>query len=193
LVRDFLVPLLIYGKEVNDLDFKDIDIWFAKSEDADQLIESLKSDQGMVKLIPQPSNDIAPIDDYGCGQLFTRKKFYFCLVNQPLFMVDIMVAEQIPVNDFSVNLLMFKPKQRNFEGVNLSWFPVGNNPDGESYRYSTLMLLEMIANHQTDFLAGYQLLSKETGKDNRVMIFQRRCKEMSDRGWLMSIPNEFYH
>ena len=79
LVRDFLVPVLIYGQHINGVvDFKDIDIWFSKESEANEFIESLSGDNEFPRLVPDQSGPKYQLEEYGCGQPFTRKKFYFC-------------------------------------------------------------------------------------------------------------------
>jgi hypothetical protein len=184
LVRDFLVPLIIYGQNINDLDFKDIDIWFPNQSVADAFILSLNRER-FPKLIPDAHNQALPLEEYGCGQPFTRKKFYFCFNHVSLFMVDVVIAQQLPVNDFSVNLLMFQAKDQNFIQSSLSCFSVGENPDGDYYKYSVLMLLEMIANCHTEKLTGYRNLLQLRDANYRH-IGESRCERMIKWGWSLN-------
>lgn len=178
-VRDFLVPVLIYGQNVVSVDFKDIDIWFSNQSQADDFVNSFNQKQKLVQLIEL--YDSPGREEYGCGGSFTRKKLNFCFEHKPLFLVDVMVARQLPVNDFSVNLLMFKAKDPNFTNASLSWFSVGEDYDGEYYKYSPLILIEMIAVKNTDLLKGYCNFSQIT-KDYKQIVKMRR-QRMVEWGW----------
>lgn len=184
-VRDFVVPVLVYGQNATCVDFKDIDIWFENQSLADDFINGLNQQNSDVQLIPQTHlPDESPNQGYGCGHPFTRKRKLFTFQTVPLFMVDVVVAQQLPVNDFSVNLLMFKAKDRNLENISLSWFCVGQNYDGEFYKYSVLILIEMIANHITDKLSGYMNLPKGINNDYKRIV-KDRCDRMIEWGWLV--------
>lgn len=179
-VRDFLVPLIVYEQKFDDLDFKDIDIWFSNECEAEAFIKSFQ--QNSPKLIPDAINQVIPLEEYGCGQHFTRKKYYFCYNHVALFMVDVVIAQQLPVNDFSVNLLMFQAKDHDLTQSSLSCFSVGENPDGDYYKYSVLILIEMIANYQTDILKGYRQMSSYPIADYRHIV-KSRCERMVKWGW----------
>ena len=188
-VRDFLVPGLVYGENLSSLDFKDIDIWFSDQSQADNFIQSFNQ-QNSAKLIDNKSRaNQKPVEEYGCGHPFTRHKFYFSFDKIPLFMVDVVVAKQLPVNDFSVNLLIFKAKNLDFHNLSLSWFSVGEDYDGQYCHYSPLILMMMIKNRQTDLLPGYQLPSSLSVDSNFKYVVGFRCKRMIGWGWTFGNKN----
>ncbi len=186
LVRDFIVPIFVYGTNSDNLDFKDIDIWFSNQSDSDDFIESLN--KGIAHLSAQEMDTYDVLEGYGAGQKFTRRKFHYSFNNLPLFMVDIMVSEQLPVNDFSVNLLLFRAKNQDFKNMSLSWFSVGDNPDAESYKYSVMDLIQMIEKKNTDVLKGYSNHYKSNKKaiDNYSIIIESRLKRMEEWGWTLT-------
>jgi hypothetical protein len=105
---------------------------------------------------------------------------------------------------------MFKAKHSDFSQLSiLSCFSVGDNPDGESYKYSPLMLINQIGNQITEKLTGYQkaydgyrkiqidpeytpvpscLLSTNSTSIYILQIAPQRCLEMIKWGW--TITNE---
>ncbi len=110
IVRDFLVPVLVYGFSPEDVTFKDIDIWFSNNAEVEQFVDSLNEGAFSCKLSPYSYD----IEEYGCGQSFKREKYNFSIDGVQLFYIDIMLSDDLPVNDFNVNLLMFKAKVQDF-------------------------------------------------------------------------------
>lgn len=100
-VRDLLVPHLILGRPLNDLDFKDVDIWFETQKEADKFVEHMGP---FLKLV-QPWGSKTPHEH--CPQFYpaSRQQYMLQLNDKDFCLVDVVVNDIIPVNDFSVNCL----------------------------------------------------------------------------------------
>lgn len=185
-IRDFLVFVTIYGISPNHPNFKDIDIWFSNEADATKFV-SLLQDLPPAKMVAD-SGATDFCSEYGCGQPFTRTKYHFWYSHVSLFLIDIIVAEQIPVNDFAVNLLMFKAESQNMAEINEQWFHVGNNFDGEWVHYSVNNLICSIGQKKTDVLKTYQIPRLIDHADYRRIVLARKQK-MIDNKWTLSHPS----
>lgn len=183
-VRDFLVPVTIFGQSIDQRNFKDIDIWFAKQEDADAFISRLYQDP-LVDMKPDPY-DPHTAAEYGCGHSYKRNKYHFYYDDVPMFLVDVVVADKLPVNDFAVNLLMFQAREQSMANIDSSWFQVGCNYANDWVAYSVECLIQHIGNHGTRILSTYGY--PNSIKDNNYKrIITIRTQKMLDAGWTLSL------
>jgi hypothetical protein len=104
-VRDLLVPHTKLGISLDDLDFKDVDIWFESQMWADKFVEHLGD-----RLKPWGSDT----PNNFCPQFYPASRQQYMIhtgngavqfPDKELCLVDVVVNDIIPVNDFSVNCL----------------------------------------------------------------------------------------
>ncbi len=100
-VRDVVLPIYLNKSDVKieDLKFKDIDLWFKNDEDATAFITAMGS-----MLRPNP---IYNITDSSIEYPFIRKQYHVITGETILFWIDIIISETLPVNDFEINTVRF--------------------------------------------------------------------------------------
>jgi hypothetical protein len=196
-IRDIIVPRMIYKTPENLLEFKDIDIWFKNKSDLDNFIEDInKNTNGVWSLKENPiesytnklRNNYNEIYDamYRC-----QYTLYFC--GMDIALVDFVVSDQIPVNDFNVNLLIMKPRDNDFGKIAVNWFEVGCNKSGDHCKYSVISLINNIGNKCVELLDTYNKMRHDKIKWEPPMndfhsIVKSRIKRMKD--WKWKILNE---
>ena len=191
IIRDFIVPFLWFHADIDNLDFKDVDIWFKTTKSATDFVNSLN---GPIRLIPANKmddirkgtnrNTLKTQPLYDC---FTREQYIVQFNDLKLFIVDMIVADKLPVNDFSVNLLILKPKGSDFGSMSYSWFEVGQDTYDEYINYSVKGLIDSIGTHETDVLSKY--LNPDDPKYSCVTDFKsivkQRIERMIDWEWIL--------
>jgi hypothetical protein len=113
-VRDIVVPHRFANKMLSELDFKDIDLWFSEQEKADAFVAELKE-------------YLIPVDIRGangdCPAFYptNRTQYMYTANKRELVLVDVVVNDLIPVNDFSVNCLTWNLTQFKAEPMFGQW------------------------------------------------------------------------
>lgn len=128
IVRDYIIPYIYFAKDRSKLDFKDVDIWFSKEEDAKNFIKSLSNKDTYLYIEEATKHgfcDIQKNEEY--HKVFKRYQYMLILNGSNRFVIDIIVSEFLPVNDVAMNLLLFKPKSDKYTEMNEDWFEVGKN------------------------------------------------------------------
>lgn len=94
-VRDVILPSLSTECKIQDLKFKDIDLWFTEESDANTFIHLMGS-----SLV---SNCRHTIDKSSVEYPFVRKQFYVTMFDTVFFWIDVIICNHSPVNDFDIN------------------------------------------------------------------------------------------
>lgn len=187
--RDFLIPHLIFNANLEHLNFKDVDIWFKTEGNMLDFIHSFNKQDSPIKLTLLRMDDVRKgsnkntIDKplYDC---FTRDQYAVQFDGIGLFIVDLVVSDKLPVNDFAVNLLLFKPKKEKLSSIDYSWFEVGHDTNNEYVQFSVKELIHSIDSKTTTILSKYFKFITDQGNDEKVKrIVDDRVSRMIGWGW----------
>ena len=181
-VRDVLVPMTWRNFWSNEIEFKDVDIWFSNTQDYENFLNFV----GKLPYLQLTKNEISSYDGVKVKEYPMEHRCQYILSYNGLgkvALVDLVVSKQLPVNDFNVNLLVFKPRGLDYGQIHESWFKVEDNAEGDAYQYSVEKLMEYTVNKSTILLTGYKrFLTKDT---TPVMqsITLGRISRMKQWGW----------
>jgi hypothetical protein len=181
IVRDFLVPRLYATNNDTKLDFKDVDLSFGSSDDANNFINYLSNPNSSLVLRKAETVGYTKIDEHRIYKnVFERYQYVVVFNGQDLFILDIIVSEYFPVNDMSVNLLMFTPKSDDYSKIDETWFDVGRN-NIDSYNYSVKSLIISCCAKISTLLSEFKS-NKDTNSMNghRISNFHKRGYKFSN-------------
>ena len=169
IVYDFLVPVLVYGQDINEMSFTTICVWFQNKNDSDNFIGILN--QGILKLLK--------------GSDENSYEFYF--KDNKTFPVQINISPKLPVDDLSINLLLFKAKQLDFNECTLSWFSVGENLLAENKDFTVKDLMIQIDTKCTSILSGH--LKCIEYQYPKYENFKKMLICMKSNGWTFQVKH----
>lgn len=113
-VRDVILPIYLNKSNVvikiQDLKFKNIDLWFKNDEDVNAFITEMGS---MVQSNPRHN-----ITEQSAEHPFTRERFHVIANETALFQINVIISEKLPVNDFEINKACFIVRDGKFKCVN---------------------------------------------------------------------------
>lgn len=94
-VRDIIIPLKKLNRNLEQLDFKDLDFWFQSKSNAERFIAVSGLTPGQHETFDNPSGHY-PV---------CRNQHLYHYKGKPFVIVDVMITDFYPVCDFSVNLV----------------------------------------------------------------------------------------
>lgn len=183
-VCNVLIPLMIMNNpiDIHSVNFQDVNIWFSNTQD-------YKNFFNIVVKLPYLKMELYAIYDginYSNQDAFMNRchqySLYYAVGEKPV-LINLFISEHLPVNDCDVNLLVYKPKEKDYGYTNMNWFRVEENIDGDSYKYSVNELIENIKNKRTNLLTGYSkfLLNGTDCHIKRLSDIQ--INRMKESGW----------
>lgn len=164
-VRNILIPKTfnqyIYG-------YKDVDIWFQTNDAAEAFVVEMG-----VKLIKLDEN---PNHKSDISYPFTRQQYilkgtrdFICMDDNVVdgIIIDVIVSENLPVNDFNVNQLTYSPVE-------------GYKSFGKE---TTEKLMSAIIHKVADMLPTYDIGDK---KSQQFQYQRKRIERMMSCGWMIT-------
>ena len=189
-VRDVLIPFMIL-RDSKEVEFKDVDIWFSNTQDCENFLNFVNK----LPYLKLTKDEFTPSSVNVKEYPMEQRSQYILSYNgmgpggmDKVALVDLVVSKQLPVNDFDINLLVYKPRGMDYGQTEMSWFRVEENAEGDSYKYSVNDLVENIKNKRTKLLSGYErFLSTSIGGNEISSMMKRitidRISRMKQWGW----------
>ncbi len=174
-VRDILVPRLVFQNPLKECDnFKDVDLWFISAEDA----RSFGKEIGLYcpDSIGEPHASAKNVSDPTLYEFNVYHNF-ISKAEQPVSFVDIIIAPELPVNDFNVNRLVAQvfDKEGKYELTS------HDKPKSD--------LLNCISS-KTVYMCPEYFDKIEKRDGHSLKIINRIKTRYIDRGWRVYIQNK---
>jgi len=173
-IRDVIAPRSFHP--TCDVKFKDVDMWFLTGNDADRFVEKMGG-----SFVLQPSFNIpdGPYQFHMFGSTLYRK-YHLYKHGMCLALIDIVVCDSLPVNDFSVNLLTAYYGTDTRQLVFRSW-----NGPGQAKPKPVSDIMYDIRKKQTEILPHYVDLALKHGSH-----LQRILCNYVNKGWTIKYQDQ---